>query len=138
VADRGTTERCPAGKAALERGSFGCANDMVSNGELMVQAVALRHAPAGRPVIVFDVGANVGEWTVGLLKTADAASRLDVRIHSFEPCSGTFELFRRNVGSAALESGQVIAVQKALSNATGTAVLNVVCGWMRRQLSACG
>lgn len=113
------------GRLLSNEGRLDVTNKMASNGEMLVQAVALRHAASGRPALIFDVGANVGEWTLAMLNTA-GTTRRETQIHSFEPCSGTFALFQRNIGPAAFADGRVVAVQSALSNANGTALLNVV------------
>mgnify|MGYP001590521232 CR=1 FL=1 len=42
--------------------------------------------------IVFDIGANVGVWTVLLSRTCPSA-----KIHSFEPAPDTYKLLERNV-----------------------------------------
>lgn len=42
--------------------------------------------------IVFDIGANVGVWTVLLSRTCPSA-----KVHSFEPAPNTFDLLARNI-----------------------------------------
>jgi FkbM family methyltransferase len=94
------------------------ANDMASNGELLVQQVVLRDAQG--PLCIFDVGANAGHWSSSLL--AAAAGR-DIEIHVFEPASATFAILKNNLAAA----GQRIHfVQQALSSAPGSAQLHIV------------
>lgn len=50
-------------------------NDMKSNGELLVQKIVLKHAPTTEKTVVFDVGANVGEWTKNLLEKSRVFGR---------------------------------------------------------------
>lgn len=91
-------------------------NVMESNGELMVQRVVLAHSQ--KPSVIFDVGANLGEWTL-------AFSRQDVNgkanIYSFEPSAPTY----KKLAEVASTLSNVTPVNKALSNHTGRAFLNV-------------
>src|SRR5690242_2901869 len=80
------------GRFLSMQGRLDVANELSSNGELIVQDIALRHAPPGRAV-VFDVGANVGDWTRALLRTAQALGR-SVEVHAFEPCSATYQVLQ--------------------------------------------
>lgn len=101
-------------------------NEIATNGERLVQRIALQTAPRGKPVVVFDVGANVGEWTRALLDHAVVETmRDDVRVYAFEPCRGTFETLDRALGAHAL-GRCVTRVHAALSDHVGSAVLNVV------------
>jgi FkbM family methyltransferase len=105
---------------------FDAGNEIASNGERLVQAVAIEATPRERAPIILDVGANVGDWTRSLLDGSIASAlRGDVRVFSFEPCQATFELLRRNLSSHALAKC-VTPVQKALSDRCGSATLNVV------------
>lgn len=99
-------------------------NDMESNGELMVQEAVLRSAPAGHKLVVFDVGANIGDWTSRLLARAQSLGR-DVLVHAFEPCSGTYQMLQETLRR--VNAGEkVVAVNKALSEAPGEDLLRVV------------
>lgn len=100
-------------------------NEIHSNGERMVQSAAATGTPPGKPVVVFDAGANIGQWTRDMLDAARAAGRSDVQVHSFEPCQGTYEILKRNLAGFA-GSDRVTCVHKALSSAPGSAVLNIV------------
>lgn len=87
------------------------------NGELLVQRQALERTAATNPVF-FDVGANVGEWTVSLLRAFRESKAPRITIHAFEPCAGTrqtlSEAMRRND-----PDGVVTIVPLAMSNASG-------------------
>jgi len=61
--------------------------DMRTNGELWLSKMMLPDSS-----IVFDVGANQGEWT----SVANAINPR-ARIHCFEPSAGTFRMLERNV-----------------------------------------
>ena len=100
-------------------------NDMSSNGELTVQSVALDIARSkDQESVVFDAGANIGEWTASLQDMSGGDVR-NLSIHSFEPCKATFETLEKNVKKHPA-SDRVRTVKLALSDAPGTAELNVV------------
>ena len=67
---------------------------------------------------VFDVGANVGVWTVLMSKFNPSA-----RIHSFEPNSATFNLLEVNVKENSC--GNVTLINAAASDQEGTALFEV-------------
>jgi FkbM family methyltransferase len=63
------------------------ANDPALNGEHFVQRVALRiSAPCAT---IFDVGANVGNWTAAVLEAAHGL-QVPLSVHAFEPSHETF------------------------------------------------
>jgi FkbM family methyltransferase len=86
-------------------------DDPHSNGELRVLRTALREAD-----VIFDVGANVGEWL-------DLAMQIRPRaaFHAFEPCSGTYDRLRARGLPA-----NVTLVQAAAGATSGSASLFVV------------
>jgi FkbM family methyltransferase len=94
---------------------FDVLNYSTTNGEQYLQETILKCVE--RPV-VFDIGANVGDWTDSLLKFAESR---DVIVHAFEPCSGTFDMLKKR---AAHWKG-VRLVPKACSDHQGTARLSV-------------
>lgn len=67
---------------------------------------------------VFDVGANVGVWTVLMSKYNPSA-----RIHSFEPNSATFKLLEVNVKENGC--GNVSLINAAASDREGTTLFQV-------------
>jgi FkbM family methyltransferase len=102
------------------RGRLDVPNVMSQNGEMLVQRVALRHAPA-RAVFV-DVGANVGQWTASLLELADEAQVIDLEVHALEPTPGSFEELTIRLEKP-LASGLVRARQLGASNREGSGTL---------------
>lgn len=84
-----------------------------SRGEQNVIRKCLAHAHN-----VFDVGANVGVWTVLMSKSNPSA-----RIHSFEPNSATFNLLELNVKENSCRN--VTLINAAASDREGTAVFQV-------------
>lgn len=98
--------------------------DVTSDGELMVQAVVLRHATGVGRIVVWDVGANYGQWSTELLRLADREHRA-IDLHAFEPSRYTFQ--RLEPALSSVDSRHTVnLVQKGLSNADGTATLFTV------------
>ncbi len=98
------------------RGDVG--NDPAMNGERTAQEAALRASVS--PVTVFDIGANIGEWSADLL---EVAHNLDVRVsvHAFEPCSGTFDILFERLAN----SPELTLVNMACSQQAGTGTMHV-------------
>jgi FkbM family methyltransferase len=67
-------------------------NQIGVNGERLVQGAEL--AAAGDRAVVFDVGANVGQWSSSLIEQSSAA----VELHAFELSAGCTEEFRHALG----------------------------------------
>ena len=88
------------------------------NGEKMVQTVALRASVP--PATILDVGANVGDWTAGLLEIAGKLHRT-AHVHVFEPCKGTFSRLSERYAN----SPDVTLVNQACSGSAGTAAMYV-------------
>jgi FkbM family methyltransferase len=59
-------------------------NDMSSNGELRLQRLVIDRVSHGRPMIAFDVGARIGDWSRGLIDNASGRAHGCI-IHAFEP-----------------------------------------------------
>jgi FkbM family methyltransferase len=76
------------GRFLSNAGRFDFPAPMNLNGEFMVQSVVLDHLP-GAGTVVFDVGANVGDWTVGILDLCKRRGIHDLAVHAFEPCTST-------------------------------------------------
>ena len=83
--------------------------DMTLNGELEV----LRLLAQARTECIFDVGANVGDWSI-----AAAGLLPGVQIHAFEIVSETAEIMRQRLASAQLSDVRVNAM--GLSQESGT------------------
>lgn len=107
----------------MNEARFDAPNDPAFNGELLVQATVLQHAHANSVVVVFDIGANVGDWTKAMVQQVGNGCALQV--HAFEPCSGTYEILTSRVAALSAASW-VKTVPKACSSASGTATLHVV------------
>ncbi len=98
-------------------------NDIATNGEMLIQRgvlAAWERAPAkDKNLVVFDVGANIGDWSaalLGQLKTHAIVDRVD--LFSFEPVSATAEVLRRNLAG---NEACLNIEEMALSSSSGTA-----------------
>jgi FkbM family methyltransferase len=89
-------------------------NNPESNGEYWLLEQAIENGK-GRTVL-FDVGANRGDWTVHATEAA-SRSQQNVAVTAFEPCSETRELLRQRLSG--IEA--VTISNLALSRKTGTA-----------------
>jgi FkbM family methyltransferase len=92
-------------------------NDPVSNGEWLIQSAVCRIAKSSNsPVIIFDVGANVGEWSRAMAARL-SSNGVSYVIHAFEPFPDTFQLLSRNIEAWNLTKA-VIPHNRALSAAS--------------------
>ena len=96
------------------------------NGEEFLQRQLLaRFATTQEELVVFDVGANVGDWTYSLLQESsklNIESRLE--IHSFEPVPSTFAVLQERINRHKLRN-TVHLVSQALSSENGTAEMYI-------------
>lgn len=101
------------------RGDFN--NDMAANGERFVQNMVLRAVPAD-DLVIFDIGANVGDWTLGLINRLEKGG-VQPKVHLFEPVDSTLEVLRSRIPSA---GDRVIVEGIALSSRKGVEVFFVL------------
>jgi FkbM family methyltransferase len=98
------------------------ANDMRVNGELLVQKTILKCFPSDRDLVVFDVGANVGEWSMQLLRMGGRSNSF---LHAFEPVSSTMQMLKQNLYG--LNTGwKFLPIQRALSDRDGISQMFVI------------
>ncbi len=103
------------------------ANDMTRNGEMLIQNGVLsgwRASPAeDKKLVIFDVGANIGEWSAALLGQLKAHA-IDERVDlfSFEPVPATARTLRGNLPS----NNPCLHIEEmALSSSVGRAEIYV-------------
>lgn len=111
-----------ASRFVLNRARLDVQNAIQSNGESQLQREVLLSVPADEPITVFDVGANMGQWSLELVAVADdlgVTHRIDV--HAFEP-SAFSSLHLTN----ALTDRPVRINRIALSDTVGEAQLHIV------------
>ena len=111
-----------ASRFILNRARLDVPNSMATNGEAQLLDLLLSTFWRRGGVVVFDVGANVGAWSVMLLRqAAERSPFLDgIQVHAFEPTASTFEQLRKNLASSQANLNQV-----ALSDTHGIGELNV-------------
>jgi FkbM family methyltransferase len=97
--------------------------EMRHNGELLVQRVVVTNAPSDRDLLIFDVGAHVGEWTTYLLDECRASGLDRVRTVCFEPCPDSRPLLERAVRDA-----DVTVIPQAASDTVGAVDLHITGG----------
>lgn len=91
------------GRALYQRARGEAANDIASNGEAFVQKCVVdawkKTGPGVRRLVAFDVGANVGDWSLALLGLLpESATREAVDLYIFEPVPTTFEFLKNRLG----------------------------------------
>ena len=84
-------------KLSLAGMNIGGGGGVESSGENNVLSYVKKHSQAGNPLVIFDVGANKGQYTNNLLKFFRNS---DVKVHCFEPGHETFRVLSENLGSA--------------------------------------
>ena len=96
------------------------------NGEEFLQGQLLARFGAVRdPLVVFDVGANIGDWTCSLLHQAcNLNLEGGLELHAFEPIPSSFAVFKERVSKHKLR-GCLRLVSKALSNEDVTAEMYI-------------
>lgn len=106
------------------------ANDIATNGEAALVRNVMRAAAAGRPLVFWDVGANLGAWTQKLIEAGREADRV-FTAHLFEPVPATqAELSKRfghdsriSLHGVALSRQQGIGRMQIVSATGGTNAL---------------
>jgi len=107
------------GRALYSHAKADFSNNYQTNGERFIQQQVLNLAGSSRDkIVIFDVGANVGEWTTSLLDLALAQQCSNIEVHAFEPIPATFELLSHSISKHQL-GGQVKLIQAALSSEDG-------------------
>jgi len=103
-------------RLALQGMNIGSAGHPSDSGELWVLDRALRHAMAAEAPVVFDVGANVGDYAEAVCERAGGR----VQLHCFEPSAKVFAKLEQRVGG----KPGVTLHRVGLSDAPGEAVLH--------------
>jgi FkbM family methyltransferase len=102
----------------LDHARLDVRNALDTNGELQLQRAVLEMAKGAANPVVFDVGANVGQWLSRLLAEAARQGVDGLDVHAFEPSPYTYERLRENLGSEAVHVNRV-----AVSDSVGEATL---------------
>lgn len=100
-------------------------NERLNGEELLQQQIITKFSGEQQRLVVFDVGANIGNWTLSLLQEANKSNiegRLEV--HSFEPIPSTFAVLQDRINGHPLRR-VVNLISLALSSENGTADMYV-------------
>lgn len=99
--------------------------NMETNGEffLLRQVLNFKKDAVHDRFIVFDVGANAGEWTAQLLYIAEEQGRGKVSVHCFEPSSFTFSELQSNLQKVG--DGKVHLVNMGMGNVKESKELHI-------------
>ena len=87
-------ERDPLLFAYNSRGILNYENDLISGESFLMNKILPEYIPINKKAIIFDVGANVGDYSSNL-----ASIYTNSFIYSFEPNVNTFSLLKKNVGT---------------------------------------
>lgn len=115
------------GRALYQKARGDVANDMASNGEMLVQNCVVNAWKngdlSGQRLVVFDVGANVGDWSSALVsQLSDLTMRETADLYIFEPAPSTFNFLKNRLGS---QNPDLHYEQVALSSENGESVIYV-------------
>ena len=112
-------------KAMLNRALGDNNGNMETNGEffLLRQILCSQRDSEDKNFIVFDVGANVGEWTTSLLDIAKGL-RGEGHVHCFEPAPATFSKLQSAMARDRPRE-KVLCVNAGLSDSDGTMELYI-------------
>lgn len=95
-------------------------NDPPRNGEHWLLDEIVRRAPAGRPLVLLDVGANLGDWSARALASLSRHGRAGA-VHAIEPAPGAYARLERRFSG----EPRVLARRVALADRSGTESLYV-------------
>lgn len=103
-------------------------NNMDTNGEVRVQRAIInrlsKSGDAHADVVVFDVGANVGDWAERFILNHKTARDSSLRLYMFEPVPETFSTLKMRIGRVASDCVCVFN-QLALSSDSGAGYMYV-------------
>lgn len=123
----GRRAACRIGRSLYMYARADYPNIMAINGEQLMQRQLLGACANGRiKPVIFDVGANVGEWTSSLLQIyKDLRMDSGIDVHCFEPVPATFDALKRRMGSSP-HGVSVRVISQALSQQPGTTEMYIV------------
>ena len=106
----------------LDQARLDVPNDIDSNGEHLVQSIAAASFKTNGRFVVFDVGANSGQWSTALIRTLNKDLRSGVVLYSFEPGAAPYLQLVATLKTLGVP-GRAHAVPLALSDKSGTRAL---------------
>ena len=111
------------GRALYMQARGDIANDMATNGELMIQrgVIGATKRSAKDKLVCFDVGANVGDWSSALLSSCQLSQCQSLELYVFEPVPSTASVLRKRLG----DNEHIHYELLAMSSADGPDVIYV-------------
>src|ERR1700722_7775436 len=92
-------------------------NDMTPNGERRLHELVADSTPSSSPLIAFDVGARIGDWSQSLIRRSGRRSG-GLEIHAFEPVPDSRQAILDSL-AAAIDAGQLHVNAFALGDEIG-------------------
>ncbi len=107
------------GRALYVRARKECPNNISINGELFVQEQFIKQFCLSERVVIFDVGANIGEWTSAFInRICQIGSSQKIQFHLFEPVKQTFSVLQERLRGYP-STNNIILNNMALSDVAG-------------------
>lgn len=89
---------CRLGRSLYMTARHESQNNMIINGEQLIQNNIKKLCTKDEKLVIFDVGANIGDWTIYLLDDLLHINRItNIEIHAFEPVNSTFKVLKKNI-----------------------------------------
>jgi FkbM family methyltransferase len=109
------------GRALYMKGRADTINIMSTNGEKYIQYCVLKNLiDIDEKIIFFDIGANIGNWTISAMDIADKLGVIkNLEIHLFEPVFSTFITLQNNIKKYQKQNTSVYLINQGLSNIEG-------------------
>jgi FkbM family methyltransferase len=114
-----------AGRALYRCARGEVTNNIETNGEAYVQACVQQGVPVHEPLIVFDIGANEGQWSRSFISSLPAARKGPTSLFLFEPVPSTYGRLDIQI-TAEFATGRVRSCQLAVSNDEGHGIMAVL------------
>lgn len=90
-----------------------------TDGEERIQRELIKLLSKEDSATVFDIGANVGDWTISLLEKLQFNEISNATIHAFEPIIDTYNSLKRNIEVHNM-GGKVKLIPKGCSSSVGS------------------
>ncbi len=100
-----------------ENGEIALQSSMLSAWEKTATNAGLLQTADDRNLVVFDVGANVGDWSLSLLEELGRKKFFNYKLYAFEPVPATFDKLKENLEK--YSQPEVSLNDIAMSSSTG-------------------
>lgn len=107
-------------------GRMDAPNELLQNGEVLVQEVVIKHS-CDHGLVVIDCGANEGQWVTQFLgRLPECGLREAVNIYCFEPSLYTMGKLKNTLCNISKTAVSIMPEKLALSDRIGNGILKVV------------